>query len=259
LRRVRVAVYAAPTVDLIDGVKRPGGPLLYAREASRLLPWAEALPGCEARPAVFEHYVEGDKRSSRLIRPPGHCRPLTIDAEVGLIAPVADELSVDDTIRAALLHSTIVLDLQGFARLALSDGTVSNSGPVALSRASYVASASRLAAVKASDEDLGKGLTLPTPPKGVGLVVTMGRRGAVLLYGGQCCWYRPGRGIDADTIGAGDMFSFYLAAFLAAGRSIDEAVREAVTYTEKALARRIGLRMEGGAEPRRLPGCGYCL
>ncbi len=71
------------------------------------------------------------------------------------------------------------------------------------------------------------------------VVITAGRRGAFLLDGSGACWTRPPAGVKAaDATGAGDAFCGALAARLAEGAEMGEAVRFAVAAGACSVRRR---------------------
>jgi ribokinase len=85
---------------------------------------------------------------------------------------------------------------------------------------------------------------------GEAVVVTLGAEGALVVPRDGAEWSVPAVAVDVlDTTGAGDAFNGALAASLASGRSLDEAVRRAVAAGSLATTR-VGARegMPTGAE-----------
>jgi len=77
--------------------------------------------------------------------------------------------------------------------------------------------------------DAARARTLQERWQARGVVVTRGRRGAVLAVGAGPPLVVPGREVEAaDTCGAGDAFAVHAAQALAEGRTLPEAVEDAV-------------------------------
>lgn len=89
-----------------------------------------------------------------------------------------------------------------------------------------------------------------------GVVVTRGRRGAVLAVGAGSPLVVPGRAVEAaDTCGAGDAFAVHAALALAAGRTLPEAVEDAVGAAGAFVAAgAAGAVAVGGGTAPRAPG-----
>lgn len=81
-------------------------------------------------------------------------------------------------------------------------------------------------------------LALASWKEGLDVVVTCGAEGAVLVLDGAI-EHLNAPAVDAiDTVGAGDVFCGYLAAGLAGGRPMDEAVAEAIRAASISVTRR---------------------
>jgi|GEM_PF-5618797 len=266
MRVLSVVVFSASTLDLRGLGWERGGPYRFIREALlAAFPGVVVRRGCWSSGAVFSHQEQGGRRVSILLRRPVMCRFLPVGGDAAVISPVYWELGLEDA--AAITRTgfrAVVYDLQGFLRV--DSGRVEAARYPGVAIAAYLASAvdglHRLL-FKASIEDLGDPIAAhsfleagPGPA-----VVTMGPYGLCLSAGGRCYHCEPAIGDPRlPSTGAGDVFSGIVAALLAQGVGVVEAVCKAVGLTENFLLKRAGRRAVSAAPRlRELPGCGGCL
>jgi ribokinase len=103
------------------------------------------------------------------------------------------------------------------------------------------------AAALSGTDDAGAAAARLAEASGVPVVVTLGAGGALLHEGGRTTRF-PGHAVPVvDTTGAGDAFSGILAAELARGRGLEEALRRAVAGS--ALATTVAGAREGMPRP----------
>jgi hypothetical protein len=266
LKGVVVDVYAALTVDLVNGRWLRGGPLRFVHEALVSLGLGKARPGCFSSGAVFTHRERAGVRVSQLLRAPRRCRLLSPVGDAALVAPVYWELGAEDAASVARLgYRAVVYDLQGFLRLPGRGGLEAGwflAEPVATYLAGAASAAGAVVVVKASLEDLGGCRRATGFVEREGCVLTLGPFGACLGLGdGRCLYCRPALPRpELPATGAGDVFGAVMAALLAQGTSLKEALCGAVRNTARYLVKRAGLssiEAGAGALVKLLP-CEYC-
>jgi ribokinase len=167
---------------------------------------------------------------------PEHCAALE-DAGSGDVLLLQNEISAETNRRCAAMARSrgvrVVLNAAPAAVLGAEDRhaldmLVVNQHELAIALGAD-ATAALCAAVSADDvlERLGTGVVTCARDVGIDLVLTLGARGAVAAIEGRGMASAAPRVEAVDTTGAGDCFTGALAAFLAAGRPADAALREA--------------------------------
>jgi len=252
----RALIIAPPTLDIVGGAARPGGPALFAGHALAIHgaeplayyphpPWlhetlkAESLAGverlgaarAECRGPVFRHtYLSGGRRVSELLEPPCTLDPQGVlwaaaaaSPRFILYSPLHGE---DPGALAALAHRyRVYLDLQGYARA----GVEPPRAPVAAAHAS--SDDYSLAEARALSEALGW------------LLYTEGEAGGVVLYrGSPAAAIPPPHTVLRDPTGAGDAFTA-LTAFAVECRGL--GVAEAAGWAARSVA--LALKSLAGA------------
>lgn len=217
----RVAVYAAPSVDVVDGIERPGGPLFFVRMALEATGAGTAVAGWRGcRPARFLHRPgPGGGRESSLLEAPS-CDWGLPDADAAVVSPIACELGVEEAGWLARAYPLAVLDLQGFMRSCSPGRILALRGVAGAAAGELLGRGFTLA--KLSLEDLG--FNLLEAPGMEGVVLTLGPRGLVARLREGCLYCRPLARAPGPGIGAGDMLLGLAAAALAEGKGAAEAL-----------------------------------
>ena len=236
----RALIIASPTIDLVGGEIRPGGPGLYAGYAlasigytvflhgplgwltgivehveSRLGLHRVGFPAPWSMGAVFRlEETPGGKRATVLSMPPA----FDLQAVLDTVAELAPDLVIlspvygEDCILASTIYAgMLVVDLQGYSRAGLDC-------PV------------RGAIVHLSAEDYGFSSIPHCSPRI--LVYTLGVRGALVVDG--CRWFSiPGpENVLEDSTGAGDVYTALFAHYyMATGGDALEAAMKARSLT----------------------------
>jgi hypothetical protein len=256
--RVRVDIYSSPTIDLVGGLLKPGGPGFYAIRALSLLEDVEfeaRLFGCgrltkESKiylelfdevdlepdtPIVFEINVHSD--GTRTLKVRSHCSRARFDAyagDIAIVSPTYWDVSFSSICRLTGSYNVVVIDLQGFTRL--DDGRVRATtmfveGLPCRKRDGSV--------IRASIEDVG----LEGAAKLLTLIDVLTFNGPLILANDDSNTYiiKPLRLLrDVATIGAGDAYDIFLGLALYKGYGIAEAALVAHAATVNAL---LGRRM----------------
>lgn len=171
--------------------------------------------------------------------------PEAIERELGGLGSLAgDVVLVSNELAPATALAALRVALAGGAR------TIFNPAPAAGIEAGWLEfvdfltpNRGELAALAGHDP---VGLDVPAAARGLpvraAVIVTLGGDGALVVPRDGDPWTVPAIRVEAvDTTGAGDAFNGALAAALAAGRSLEEAVRRAVTAGSLATTR-VGAR-----------------
>lgn len=246
--RCTALIIAPPTIDIIAGTPRPGGPALFSGHALRLhgvepLAFYPHPPGiytalsaerrvgvkrlgaarAECRGPVFIHeYQRGGKRKTRLLEPPCPVDPAEAlsyaehsSPDFVLLSPLYGE---EPGMAAELLGHKyrVYLDLQGYARAGLEPPRAP------------------IAAAHASSDDMSLDEAAAASRRLGWLLYTTGESGGVILYRGNQVASLP-KPIDKvrDPTGAGDVFTA-LTAYAVECRGLD--ILEAARWASQSVA-----------------------
>jgi len=169
----------------------------------------------------FEEHYRGGVRMARLVRRASSLRDPLPNADVVFVCPVIGEIGLPALV--APPGALLAAGLQGWTRRIDEDGWIS---PCALENPDYF---SGCHALFCSDEDFGPFLDCAVRDLRELvdlLIVTQGRRGAVLYEKGEIRAIRPCPAREVDPTGAGDVFAAtFLLAIAAGAFPIDAAER----------------------------------
>ncbi len=247
-----VDVYSSPTLDLVKGSLRVGGPGYYIAMALKTAN-VEAelrLIGCGGKGQVFNTYRRlfkhltlldgpvivfeidetGERRKLGLRAHCGKAQSYTLAGDIAVVSPVYWDISAHVPPKISTSYRTVVFDVQGYTRL--GEDSVERSARLL---PATVQEARRNVVVRGSVDDI----VFPSELDHVSElihVLTAGGRAIIVLEDSHLTLIKPQNLLnDVDTIGAGDAYDIYLALALYEGYTLTEAAIAAHNATEKYL------------------------
>ena len=246
-----------PTIDYVNGVRRPGGFVFYASIALRLLGERVGVIGCIGvdYPIEYLEFLENkgidlfltrtcssstifrleyynDTRILRLESPGGKIELAGRLTRIRgynalLLGPVAGELGVEDIVYAKRHSDGVVVEVQGFIRRFTRTGEIvyewSNDFIESLRNVMLVHLSEDEARVLGEPEE-----TVIYLSKYARIVaLTMGSRGSLIGYDNDLYHIGVPRIYEGDPTGAGDTYTAVLAAYLSRGVEPVEAAKYA--------------------------------